>query len=78
VVLGPWQQDRRHIALRELSDADRAYRDLIQLLMSLGGLEPSSCGQLRASLEPLQEAPPTPCQLSSQVLAPRHPTLSGR
>ena len=34
--------------------------------MGLGGLEPSLCGQLRASLEPLQEAP-EPCGYPSEA-----------
>jgi hypothetical protein len=50
------EQDRTQAALRELSDADRAYRAAFQELTSAGGLEPSSFELLLASLERLHEA----------------------
>ena len=50
------EQDRRHAALRELSDADRAYRAAFQELTSAGGLEPSSYAPLLASVDRLHEA----------------------
>jgi hypothetical protein len=47
---------RKQAALREFSDADRAYRAAFQELTSAGGLEPSSYEQLLAALERLHEA----------------------
>jgi hypothetical protein len=50
------RHDRRQAALRELSEADRAYRAAFQELRSSGGLESSSFSQLRTAVERLTEA----------------------
>ena len=50
------EQERRQAAVRELGEADRAYRAAFQELTSLGGLEPSSYNQLLAAIERLREA----------------------
>ena len=51
--MGP---EARNVALRELSNADRAYRAAFRELTSHGGLDPSSFEGLLASVERLQKA----------------------
>lgn len=46
----------RNLALRELSDADRAYRSAFAALTSRGGLDRSSYDELRASVDRLRVA----------------------
>lgn len=47
--------DRKHTALRDLGDADRAYRAAFAQLTSLGGLEPSTFDRLLASVNSLRD-----------------------
>lgn len=49
------EQDDKHVALRELSEANRAYRAAFQELTSLGGLEASSFARLLTSVERLHD-----------------------
>lgn len=49
------EQDRKQAALRELSEADRAYRAAFRELTSLGGLETSSFTHLLTSVERLHD-----------------------
>jgi hypothetical protein len=49
------EQDRKQAALRELSEADRAYRAAFQELTSFGGLETSSFTLLLTSVERLHD-----------------------
>jgi hypothetical protein len=47
---------RKHAALRELSEADRAYRAAFRELTSRGGLDASSFADLLISVERLHDA----------------------
>jgi hypothetical protein len=62
------EQDNKHDALRELSEANRAYRAAFQELTSLGGLEASSFTRLLTSVERLHDV----------VLRLCHPNPLGR
>ena len=48
-------EGHKHAALRELSDADRAYRAAFSALTSRGGLDTSSFSKLLTSVERLRE-----------------------
>jgi hypothetical protein len=49
------EEDRKHAALRELSDADRAYRAAFQELTTAPRLSPSSFAPLHLAVSRLEE-----------------------